>query len=130
MFHDPLPKKQKPFKDASQSGTLLKNNKEHSVEVNWDVHSCLVILSLTRGLALDFEKALHSLLSPIPISIVTPDDGRRVTVTRKLMDVIRSGCRQSIMICKSVIRSSKTKPSVMDIYLIAALRTMVEIPEI
>ena len=129
-FHDPLPRnKIKAFKNISKTLVLKKSHKERKVEVNRDILALLVRLSLTSGLPVDFNKALEYPLSPIPLSIATPDGERRETVKSKLMEIIISTCRRPPQSPKSVIRVNKQKPSALVIDLIAAIRTMTEIPE-
>ena len=52
---------------------IKKNNSERTVEVNRNVLGLLVRLSLCSGQPVDFEIVLRYLLSPIPLSIATPD---------------------------------------------------------
>ena len=73
-FHDPLPSnKVYSFKSTSKKILMKKNNRERTVEVNRNVLGLLVRLSLCSGQPVDFEIVLRYLLSPIPLSIATPD---------------------------------------------------------
>ena len=66
----------------------MKNQKERTIEVNRDILGWLVRLSLSSGKAVDFELALQYPLSPIPLSIATPDGERREIAKSKLMKII------------------------------------------
>ena len=78
-FHDALPRnKIWSFKNVSKKIVVKKNQKERTVEVNRDILGLLVRLSLCSGPpSVDFERALKYPLSPIPLSIATPDGERR-----------------------------------------------------
>ena len=88
-FHDPLPgKKIYSFKSTSKKILIKKNNRERTVEVNRNVLGLLVRLSLCSGQPVDFENALRYPISPIPLSIATPDGERRETSKSKPIEVI------------------------------------------
>ena len=100
-----------------------------TVAVNRDILGLLVRLSLSSGQAVDFEKALQYPLSPIPLSLATPDGERCETVKSKLLEIILSASQSPPKCPKSIIRIDQLKPSALIIDLIAAIRTMTELPE-
>ena len=129
-FHDTLPRnKIKSFKDMSKTLVVKKNKKEMTVAVNRDILGFLVKLPLSSGQAVDFEKALQYPLSPIPLSLATPDGERRETVKRKLLEIVLNASQSPPKCPKSIIRIDQLKPSALIIDLIAAIRTMAELPE-
>ena len=129
-FHDPLPRnKIRAFKNISKTLVLKKCHKERAIEVNRDILGLLVRLSVTSGLPVDFNKALEFPLSPIPLSIATPDRERRETAKSKLMEIIINTCRRPPQSPKLVLMMNRQKPSALVVDLIAAIRTMVEIPD-
>ena len=108
---------------------IKKNNRECTVEVNRNVLGLLVRLSLCSGQPVGFENALRYLLSPIPLSIATPDEERHEATKSKLMDVILKKTRNPPKPPKSVIAIKKQKPSALVVDLIAVIRTMTELPQ-
>ena len=129
-FHDPLPRnKVYSFKNTSKKILIKKNNRERTVEVNLNVLGLLVRLSLCRGQPVDVKNALRYPLSPIPLSIATPDGERHEATKSKLMDVILKKTRNPPKPAKSVIAMKKQKPPALVVDLIAVMRTMTELPQ-
>ena len=108
---------------------IKKNNRERTVEVNRNVLGLLVRLSLCSGQPVGFENALRYPLSPMPLSIATPDGERHEATKSKLMDVILKKTRNPPKPPKSVIAIKKQKPSALVVDLIAVIRTMTELPQ-
>ena len=107
---------------------IKKNIRECTVEVNRNVLGLLVRLSLCSGQPVGFENALRYPLSPIPLSIATPDEERHEANKSKLMDVILKKTRNPPKPPKSVIAIKKQKPSALVVDLIV-IRTMTELPQ-
>ena len=121
-FHDPLPRnKIRAFKNISKTLVLKKCHKERAIEVNRDILGLLVRLSVTSGLPVDFNKALEFPLSPIPLSIATPDGERCETAKSKLMEIIINTCRHPPQSPKLVLMMNRQKPSALVVDLIAAI---------
>ena len=108
---------------------IKKNNRERTVEVNRNVLGLLVRLSLCSGQPVGFENALRYPLSPMPLSIATPDGERHEATKSKLMDVILKKTRNPPKPPKSVIAIKKQKPSALVVDLIAVIRTMTELSQ-
>ena len=128
-FHDPLPRnKCKSFKNSTKVLVISKNKKETTVTVNRDILASMVKLSLKSGFPVDFDRALQYPMSPIPLSIATAEGERRSTAKSKLMEIITSYCTNPPKPPKMVIKIPKEKPSALIIDLIAAIRTITDIP--
>ena len=73
------------LKMTAKSTKVDKNNKQRTIEVNRDMLSWLVNLSVSSGMVINYEKAMEYPLSPFPLSIATVEGGRRTTSKRKLL---------------------------------------------
>ena len=126
-FYDPLPRnKVYSLKSKSKKILIKKNNRERTAEVNRNVLGLLVRLSLCSRQHVDFENALRYPLSPIPLSMATPDGERHEATKNKLMDVILK-TRNPPKPPKSVIAIKKQKPSTLVVDLIIVIRTKTEL---
>ena len=109
-FYGPLPRnKVYSFKSMSKKILIDKNNRKRTVEVNRNVLGLLVRFSTCSGQPVDFENVLHYPLSPIRLSIATPDGERREATKSKLMDVILKKTRNPPKPPKSSKLQSRSK---------------------
>ena len=109
-FYGPLPRnKVYSFKSMSKQILIDKNNRKRTVEVNRNVLGLLVRFPTCSGQPVDFENVLHYPLSPIRLSIATPDGERREATKSKLMDVILKKTRNPPKPPKSSKLQSRSK---------------------
>ena len=108
---------------------MEKNNKQRTMEVNRDILSWLVNLSVRSGMVINYEKAMEYPLSPVPLRIATAEGSRRTTSKSKLLDIINATLTVPRNSPKLVISIDTTKPSALIVDLIAAIRTMTKIQE-
>ena len=75
-FHEALPKtKSAAFKMTAKSTKVEKNNKQFTIEVNKDILSWLVNLSVISGMLINYKKAMES---SVLLSIATAERGSRL----------------------------------------------------
>ena len=123
-FYDPLPRnKVYSLKSKSKKILIKKNNRERTAEVNRNVPGATFFMQWTTCC---FENALRYPLSPIPLSMATPDGERHEATKNKLMDVILK-TRNPPKPPKSVIAIKKQKPSTLVVDLIIVIRTKTEL---
>ena len=92
-FREALPKtKFEVFKMTAKSTKVEKNNKQRTTEVNRDILSWLVNLSVSIGMMINYKKAMEYPLSTIPLSIATAEGGRRTTSKSKLLRARHNQC--------------------------------------
>ena len=73
-FHNALPNtKFAAFKMTAKSAKVERNNKPRSIEVNRDILSWLVNLSVSSEMVINYEKVMEYPLSPVPLSIATTE---------------------------------------------------------
>ena len=88
-YHDPIKRnKMKTFKQTAITCVVKKNKETTSVEVNRNILGALLSFSLKCNKPIDFDAALRYPLSPVPLSIATPDGSKRPNSKSLLMDVI------------------------------------------
>ena len=77
---DALPKtKFAAFKMTAKSAKVDRNNKPRSIEVNGDILSWFVNLSVSSGMVINCEKAMEYPLLPVQLSIATAEGARCTT---------------------------------------------------
>ena len=91
-----------------KSTKVEKNNKQRIIEVNRDILSWLVNLSVRSGMVINYEKAMEYPLSPVPLRIATAEGGRR-TSKSKLLDIINAALTMPPNSPKLVISIDTTK---------------------
>ena len=114
---------------TAKSTKVEKNNKQRTIEVNRDISSRLVNLSVTSGMVINYKKAMEYPLSQVPLNIVTATGGTRTTSKSMLLDIINATLTVPPNSPKLVISIDTTKPSTLIVDLIAAIRAMTKIPE-
>ena len=91
-----------------KSTKVEKDNKQRIIEVNRDILSWLVNLSVRSGMVINYEKAMEYPLSPVPLRIATAEGGRR-TSKSKLLDIINATLTMPPNSPKLVISIDTTK---------------------
>ena len=129
-FHKALPKtKFAAFKMTAKSAKVDRNNKLRSIEVNRDILSWFVNLSVSSGMVINYKKAMEYPLSPVPLSIATAEGGRCTTSKSKLLDTINTTLPVPSNSPNLVISIDTTRPSALIVDLITAMKAMTKIPE-
>ena len=129
-FYDVLPKTRfAAFKMTAKSTKVKKNKKQRTIEVNRDILSWLVNLSVRSGMVINYEKAMEYPLSPVPLSIATAEGGRCTTSMSKLLDIMNPTLTVSPNSPKLIISIYAAKLSALIVDLIAAIRAVTKIQE-
>ena len=114
---------------TAKSTKVEKNNKQRTIEVNRDISSRLVNLSVSSGMVINYKKAMEYSLSPVLLSIATSKGGTRTTSKSMLLDIINATLTVPPNNPKLVISIDTTKPSTLIADLIAAIGAITKIPE-
>ena len=129
-FYDVLPKTRfAAFKMTAKSTKVKKNKKQRTIEVNRDILSWFVNLSVRSGMVINYEKAMEYPLSPVPLSIATAEGGRCTTSMSKLLDLMNATSTVSPNSPKLIISIYAAKLSALIVDLIAAIRAVTKIRE-
>ena len=113
---------------TAKSTKVEKNNKQRTIEVNRDISSRLVNLSVSSAMVINYKKAMEYSLSPVLLSIATSKGGTRTTSKSMLLDIINATLTVPPNNTKVVISIDTMKPSIIIVDLIAAIRSMTKIP--
>jgi len=116
------------FKNSGKTGIVKKGAAVTTVTVNRDIVATLLTFSAKYDKPIDWNSALSYPLSPIPLSISTADGARRETSKSKLLDLILNEGEVTLTYPK-IESSIISNRSTFIIDLMAALRTMVQIPD-
>ena len=95
-FHQPIPRNNiKGFKQNNVRHSISKDKIIKSIEVNRDILSKMLSISVKSGKPIDFEKALQHPLSPVPLTLCHADGNMRKTKKSDLMEIILKLSNQS-----------------------------------
>ena len=88
-FHQPIPRNNiKGFKQNNIRHSISKDKVIKSIEVNCDILSKMLSISVKSVKPIDFEKALQHPLSPVPLTLCHADGNMRKTKKSDLMEII------------------------------------------
>ena len=87
-FSNSKKNKFKSFRDAVERTEVSSCGRTKSTEVNRNILGALTSFSVQFGKVINYEKALASLLSPIPLNITHADSSRRETKGSNLKGII------------------------------------------
>ena len=129
-FHDLIARNQiKSFKSHVCSKVIVKDNKTATIRANQDIIRSLLLFSAKNNKPINWENALYR-LSPIPLCLSTADGKPRKAAKSKLQEVVLKESDSTIRDNnprEKVAESRHNSTYIVD--LIAALRSMVQIPE-
>ena len=127
-FHDSITRNPvKSFKSHDCSKVIAMNNKTAKTRANQDITGFLLSFSAMNNKPIDWENALYP-LSLIPLCLSTADVKPRITAKSKLQVVLKEGDSTIVDNPREVITESRHNSTYI-VDLMAALRTMVQIPE-
>ena len=128
-FHDSITRNPvKLFKSHVCSKVIAMNNKTAKTRANQDITGFLLSFSATNNKPINWENALLYPLSLIPLCLSTADVKIRITAKSKLQVLLKEGDSTIVDNPREVVTESRHNSTYI-VDLMAALRTMVQIPE-
>ena len=108
---------------------IAKDNKTAMIRANWDITGSLLSLSAQNNKPISLENALSYQLLPIPLCLSTADGKPRITAKSKLQEVVLKEGDSTIVDNPQEVVAESRHNSTYIVDLMAALRSMVQIPE-
>ena len=119
----------KSFKSHVCSKVIAKDNKTATIRANRGIIGSLLSFSAKNNKPTDWENALSYPLSPIPLCLSTADGKPRKTAKSKLQEVVLNESNSAIVDNPREVIAESRHNSTYIVDLMAALRSVMQIPE-